>query len=85
MLHELELNQRNNFSCVFSFLLGDLLGPTNPLTMHFAMFVPAILGQATLEQQGDWLDRAWNFEILGTYAQVKFFNDFLCEIHFYFI
>lgn len=58
-------------------LLGGLLGSGiikegNPLAVHFVMFVPTILGQGTLEQQGDWLGRAWNLEILGTYAQVRY-------------
>lgn len=57
-------------------LLGGLLGSGlikdgNPLSVHFVMFVPTILGQGTLEQQGEWLGRAWNLEILGTYAQVN--------------
>lgn len=46
------------------------------------MFVPTILGQGTLEQQAEWLGRAWNLEILGTYAQVssEFSNqETLCE------
>lgn len=41
------------------------------MAVHFVMFVPTILGQGTLEQQGEWLGRAWNLEILGTYAQVS--------------
>lgn len=57
-------------------LLGGLLGSGiikegNPLAVHFVMFVPTILGQGTLDQQGEWLGRAWNLEILGTYAQVS--------------
>lgn len=57
-------------------LLGGLLGSGiikegNPLAVHFVMFVPTILGQGTIEQQGEWLGRAWNLEILGTYAQVS--------------
>lgn len=56
-------------------LLGGLLGSGlikegNPLSVHFVMFVPTILGQGTVDQQGEWLGRAWNLEILGTYAQV---------------
>lgn len=35
------------------------------------MFVPTILGQGTLEQQAYWIGRAWNKEIIGTYAQVR--------------
>lgn len=39
--------------------------------MHFLMFLPAIMGQATPEQQEKWLARAWNFEIIGTYSQTE--------------
>jgi acyl-CoA oxidase len=35
------------------------------------MFIPAIMGQGTVEQQNKWLPRALNLEIIGTYAQVK--------------
>lgn len=56
--------------------MGGLLGSGiikdgNPFAVHFVMFVPTILGQGTLEQQGEWLGRAWNMEIVGTYAQVS--------------
>lgn len=67
-------------------LLGGLLGSGlikdgNPLSVHFVMFVPTILGQGTLDQQGEWLGRAWNLEILGTYAQVnQFLFAFLLQL-----
>lgn len=61
-----------NFRALLGGLLGSgLIKEGNPLSVHFVMFVPTILGQGTLEQQGDWLGRAWNLEILGTYAQVS--------------
>lgn len=34
------------------------------------MFIPAIIGQGSIEQQNKWLPRALNLEIIGTYAQV---------------
>lgn len=34
------------------------------------MFLPTIMGQGTSEQQAEWMGRAWNLEIMGTYAQV---------------
>lgn len=71
-------------------LLGGLLGSGlikdgNPLSVHFVMFVPTILGQGTLDQQGEWLGRAWNLEILGTYAQVisldlKYRTEIICKL-----
>lgn len=59
-------------------LLGGLLGSGilkegNPLGVHFVMFLPTIMGQGTTEQQAEWMGRAWNLEILGTYAQVFIF------------
>lgn len=57
-------------------ILGGMLGSAilkdgNPLTLHFVMFIPALMGQATSEQQAFWLSRAWSCSIIGTYAQVK--------------
>lgn len=42
-----------------------------PIGVHYVMFLPTILGQGTPEQQGQWLGRAWNCEIIGTYAQTE--------------
>lgn len=60
----------------FRALLGGLLGSGiikegNPLSVHFVMFVPTLLGQGTSDQQAEFLGRAWNLEILGTYAQTE--------------
>lgn len=43
----------------------------NPLALHFIMFLPAIMGQGTVEQQAQWMSRAWSGEIIGTYAQTE--------------
>ncbi|XP_037968379.2 probable peroxisomal acyl-coenzyme A oxidase 1 [Plutella xylostella] len=43
----------------------------SPFLLHLGMFVPTIMGQATPEQQAQWLPRALNMEILGTYAQTE--------------
>lgn len=42
-----------------------------PFSLHFVMFIPAIMGQATEEQKEYWLKRARNMDIIGTYAQVS--------------
>lgn len=59
----------------YSQILGQLgaavLKDGNPFTLHYVMFVPTILGQGTLEQQAYWIGRAWNKEIIGTYAQTE--------------
>ncbi|KAK6618015.1 hypothetical protein RUM44_002457 [Polyplax serrata] len=59
----------------YSQILGQLgsaiLKDGNPLALHFVMFIPTILGQGTLEQQALWVGRAWNREIIGTYAQTE--------------
>lgn len=61
---------------VFSQLLGGMLGSAmlkdgNPLTLHFVMFIPTIMGQGTIEQQGYWISKAWSLQIIGTYAQTE--------------
>lgn len=50
---------------------SGLLKEGNPLGVHFVMFLPTIMGQGTTEQQAEWMGRAWNMEILGTYAQTE--------------
>ncbi|XP_069192440.1 LOW QUALITY PROTEIN: acyl-coenzyme A oxidase 1 [Procambarus clarkii] len=57
-------------------LMGSGLGVAltkdgNPLALHFVMFLPAILGQGTVDQQGEWMTRAWAGQIIGTYAQTE--------------
>ncbi|XP_058798403.1 probable peroxisomal acyl-coenzyme A oxidase 1 [Phymastichus coffea] len=61
---------------VFTQVLGGTLGSAilkdgNPLSLHWVMFIPAIMGQGSVEQQGYWIARAWSSEIIGTYAQTE--------------
>lgn len=61
---------------MFSQILGGMLGSAilkdgNPLSLHFVMFIPTIMGQGTIEQQAEWITRAWFCNIIGTYAQVN--------------
>lgn len=61
---------------IYRALLGGMLGSGvlregNPLGVHFVMFLPTILGQGTSDQQVEWMGRAWNMSILGTYAQTE--------------
>lgn len=39
--------------------------------LHYGMFVPTLMNQATEKQQEKWLVPAINHEILGTYAQTE--------------
>lgn len=43
----------------------------NPLALQFVMFIPALMGQGTEEQQAEWLPKAYRLNIIGTYAQVR--------------
>uniref|UniRef100_A0A6M2DSR8 Acyl-coenzyme A oxidase n=1 Tax=Xenopsylla cheopis TaxID=163159 RepID=A0A6M2DSR8_XENCH len=57
-------------------LLGASLGSAvlkdgNPLTLHYVMFIPTLMGQGTVEQQAEWIGRAWTCSIIGTYAQTE--------------
>ncbi|XP_034937330.1 probable peroxisomal acyl-coenzyme A oxidase 1 [Chelonus insularis] len=61
---------------MYSQVLGGMLGAAllkdgNPLTLHYVMFIPSIMGQGTVEQQGYWISRAWSCNIIGTYAQTE--------------
>lgn len=63
---------------MFREILGGQLGTAvlkdgNPFALHYVMFITTLMGQATLEQQAEWIQRAWNLDILGTYAQVIVF------------
>lgn len=42
-----------------------------PFAVHTVMFLPSLLGQGSSEQQEEWVGRAFNNQIIGTYAQVK--------------
>ncbi|KAH8396917.1 hypothetical protein KR215_006379 [Drosophila sulfurigaster] len=60
----------------YNALLGGSLGAAllkegNPLSLHYVMFVPTIMGQGTMDQQVEWLPKAWDCEIIGTYAQTE--------------
>lgn len=61
---------------VFTHVLGASLGSAifkdgNPLVVHYAMFLPSIMGQGTTKQQAHWLSRSWSGNIIGTYAQTE--------------
>ncbi|XP_073819825.1 acyl-coenzyme A oxidase 1 [Musca autumnalis] len=53
--------------------LGSGLFASNfPLRLHYSMFLPTLLRQASDEQCKLWLEKAWNFDgIIGTYAQTE--------------
>ncbi|XP_060825331.1 probable peroxisomal acyl-coenzyme A oxidase 1 [Bombus pascuorum] len=57
-------------------IFGERLGSAlfhhgNPMLLHYAMFLPALMGQADSEQQVYWMNRAWAGDIIGTYAQTE--------------
>ncbi|KAF5294484.1 hypothetical protein FQR65_LT01610 [Abscondita terminalis] len=61
----------------FREILGGQIGSAivkdgNPISLHYVMFIPTIMGQGTYEQQAEWIQKAWNCDIIGTYAQVMF-------------
>lgn len=43
----------------------------SPLTVHFVMFIPALMGLATEDQQAKWLPDALEMKIIGSYAQTE--------------
>ncbi|KAJ0182752.1 hypothetical protein K1T71_002121 [Dendrolimus kikuchii] len=71
-LQEEENNGMENFRAVVGGSLGSaILQDGSPLTLHYVMFIPALMGQGTVEQQAYWIGRAFNLDIIGTYAQTE--------------
>ncbi|XP_013188653.1 probable peroxisomal acyl-coenzyme A oxidase 1 [Amyelois transitella] len=56
---------------ISSLLQTSTLRDGSALVLHYIMFMPAIMSQATEEQQMDWMPRAWNCSIIGSYAQTE--------------
>ncbi|XP_042906100.1 peroxisomal acyl-coenzyme A oxidase 1 [Parasteatoda tepidariorum] len=48
-----------------------ILQEASPLTVHFVMFIPTLMGLATEDQQAKWLPDALEMKIIGTYAQTE--------------
>ena len=38
---------------------------------HFGMFVPTLISFGTPEQQEEWVKRAWNCQVIGSYVQTE--------------
>ncbi|KAL2632344.1 hypothetical protein R1flu_017030 [Riccia fluitans] len=52
-------------------LLRYYIDEPNYTDLHWGMFIPAIKGQATEEQQKKWLPLAYRMSIIGCYAQTE--------------
>lgn len=61
----------NFMSHLDSLVSAALFPEANPLSLHLGMFIPAIIGHGTKEQQEKWMARAANYNIIGTYAQTE--------------
>ncbi|XP_028165831.1 probable peroxisomal acyl-coenzyme A oxidase 1 isoform X2 [Ostrinia furnacalis] len=71
-LQEEENTGMENYMAVLGGTLGSaILRDGSPLTLHYVMFIPTLMGQATVEQQAYWIGRAFNLDIVGTYAQTE--------------
>lgn len=71
-LQEEENTGVENFRAVLGGSLGSaILQDGSPLTLHYVMFIPTLMGQGTVEQQAYWIGRAFNLDIIGTYAQTE--------------
>lgn len=66
------LTNRGNSSAVLKGMEGSgILKYGNPLAVHYAMFIKTIADQGTDEQRAEWVQRAKDVTILGTYAQTE--------------
>ena len=44
---------------------------TDPFAVHSGMFMPTLANQTTDKQKAKWHDKAYKYEITGTYAQTE--------------
>ncbi|XP_060516308.1 probable peroxisomal acyl-coenzyme A oxidase 1 [Cylas formicarius] len=62
----------DNFREILGGQLGTaILGDGNPFSLHYVMFIPTLMGQGTFDQQAEWIEKAWQCDIIGTYAQTE--------------
>jgi len=66
-----------------------ILKQSIPFAVHTVMFLPSLVSQSTQEQKEEWVERAFKYSILGTYAQViltcyNYLNNKKYDISFYF-
>lgn len=68
MLKEKSLENRAD-----AYFYGNLVFPneTAPIGLHSGMFIPTLEAQCNAEQKDKWLPKAFNYEIIGTYAQTE--------------
>eukprot|EP00730_Choanoeca_flexa_P009175 TRINITY_DN12600_c1_g2_i29.p1 TRINITY_DN12600_c1_g2~~TRINITY_DN12600_c1_g2_i29.p1 ORF type:complete len:668 (+),score=194.81 TRINITY_DN12600_c1_g2_i29:1242-3245(+) len=66
-----ELVRDNGVSKDDAILMRLCIREQLPLGLHWVMFIPAIKGQGTEEQQAKWLPLAETLQIVGTYAQTE--------------
>ena len=56
----------------FSFYIRAVFpNENNPGALHTVMFLPTLNNQLTKEQGEKWLEKAENFQVMGTYAQTE--------------
>lgn len=62
----------NNYRALLGGTLGTaIFKEANPITVHFVMFLPGLMALGNGDQQAEWISRAWNCNIIGTYAQTE--------------
>jgi hypothetical protein len=59
---------------VVNSIIQSVLKEGDPFSLNIVMIIPVIIGQATPRQQAKWLPRTLNYEIIGTYAQVRIYG-----------
>ncbi|XP_023945597.2 probable peroxisomal acyl-coenzyme A oxidase 1 [Bicyclus anynana] len=69
--HEGKTNLHNYRDVMANFLRSSDVGTGFPIAIHYIMFIPTIMSQASEEQQAQWLQRAWDCNIVGSYAQTE--------------
>jgi acyl-CoA oxidase len=52
-------------------LMREAIDEDYPMSLHFAMFLPTLMGQCDPEQRRRWVPLAADMRIIGTYAQTE--------------
>lgn len=50
---------------------SSILRDGSPVSVHSSMFLYTLANLTSEKQRDEWLEKAWNFNIIGTYAQTE--------------
>lgn len=71
-MHIIRSTKYNERGAIFGAVIeSSILRDGSPVSVHSSMFMYTLANLTTEQQRSEWLEKAWNFEIIGTYAQTE--------------